>query len=195
MEAVSAFILKCPECGEGPHRVLRGRASAKTLEATVRCVSCGQVRKERIPVAEPVDVPLIISWKGQSRRAKLTMDSGERVAVGQDLYLDDERLVVTALESSGRRVPSAKAGEVDTMWTKRFHEVTVKVAVRIGGRTVHHEVTADPDEEFSVGDIMEVKRGKAVVFKILTVENRRTRSSAARHIKKVYARAIRERWA
>ncbi len=195
MAAPSALILECPSCGEGPHRVLHGRASGRTLEAVVRCVACGQTRKATMPVPQSIDLPVILSAESTSRRSTVAVDPEDTLAVGQELYVDGERLLITSLESGGVRVRSGRAGDLSTVWTKRFDVVVVKVAVQYGGRTVPHQVKADPDEEFTAGDVMEVRRGKAVVYKIVTTEGRRVRAAPARDIKKVYARAIKERWA
>ncbi len=198
MAAPSALILKCDECGvEGPHRVLRGRVAGKdevVFEGVVKCSACGAVRTVVRREPRPIDVPLIVSWMANSVRQSIEMGPEEDVHVGEEIPLDEGKVRITAIESKGRRVQTAKASEVDTIWAKKADKVWVPFSVAMGNRTVPRRVLAAPDEEFIVGDIVDLGKERAVVHRIRTAHRTIDHGSAtADEIVRVYGRVVRER--
>ncbi len=198
MSAPSALVLKCESCGkEVPHRVLRGRVAGKdeiVFEGVVKCSACGAVRNIVTREPKPIEVPLIVSWMARSSRQAVEMDPEEVVAVGEELPLADGRARITAVESKGRRVTKAKASEVDTIWATRADKVWVSFSVNMGNRTVARRVLAAPDEEFLVGDIVDLGRERALVHRIRTAHRTLSAGSAtADEIVRVYGRIVRER--
>ena len=198
MAAPSALVLKCESCGaEVPHRVLRGKIGGKdeiVFEGTVKCPNCGRVSTVVTREPKPIQLPLIVSWLDKSERTSLEFSPEENVAVGEALDLGDSRIEVTAVEAQGRRVAAARAKEVATVWAKRIDRVRVKFSVNKGNRTVPHEVLAAPDEEFEIGEIVDLGRDRAVVHHI------RTRQRTVHHggvradeIVRMYGRIVRER--
>src|SRR3989304_1020919 len=161
----SALVLKCEACGEeGPHRVLKGRLSGKgdvVFEGVVKCSACGSVRNVSMRESKPIEIPLIVSWMEKSVRQSIEMAPDEICAVGSELFLVDGSARVTSIESKGRRVPEAKASEIDAIWVKRSDKVWVSFSVNMGNRTVSRKVLAAPDEEFLVKDIVDVGRANA----------------------------------
>jgi len=198
MAAPSALVLRCESCGtEAPHRILRGKIGGKdeiVFEGTVKCSTCGRVSTVVTREPKPIQVPLVVSWLEKSERTFLEFSPEEQVAVGQELDLGDSRIVVTAIESAGRRLPGAKAKDVTTLWAKRIDQVRVKFSVNKGNRTVPHEVLAAPDEEFEVGEIVDLGRDRAVVHHIRTT-HRTLREGRIRadEIVRMYGRVVRER--
>ena len=197
MAAPSALVLHCDTCGDVPHRVLRGRIGGReeiVFEGVVKCSQCGQVRSVVSREPKPIQVPIIVSWLEHSERTVLEFAPDEEVEVGGELDLGDSRLVVTAIESGGRRVEASKAKEVQTLWAKRTDRVRVKFSVNKGNRTVPCEVLAAPDEEFEVGEIVDLGRDRAVVHHIRT-QYRTLREGRIRadEIIRMYGRVVRER--
>ena len=198
MAAPSALVIRCESCGtEAPHRVLRGKIGGKdeiVFEGTVKCSSCGRVSTVVSREPKPIQVPLVVSWLEKSERTFLDFSPDEAVAVGQELDLGDSRIAVTAIESAGRRLRDAKAKDVTTLWAKRIDQVRVKFSVNKGNRTVPHEVLAAPDEEFEVGEIVDLGRDRAVVHHIRTM-HRTLREGRIRadEIVRMYGRVVRER--
>lgn len=198
MAAPSALVLKCEACGtEGPHRVLRGKVAGKdevVFEGVVKCSSCGAVRTVTTREPKPLVVPLILSWMDRSVRETIEMGPDEIVVVGEELPLAEGRAVVTAIESKGRRIQQAKASEVDTIWAKRADKVWVAFSVNMGNRTVARRVLAAPDEEFVVGDIVDLGRDRVLVHRIRTGHKTlREGAVPADEIVRVYGRVVRER--
>jgi uncharacterized Zn finger protein len=172
MAAPSALVLKCTHCGEtAPHRVLRGKIGGKdeiVFEGVVRCSKCDAVSNVVTREPKPISVPLILSWLDRSEKTSLEFSPEEDVWVGQELDLGDTRIAITAIEAGGRRVKDAKAKASDTVWAKRVDQVRVKFSVNKGNRTVPHEVLAAADEEFEIGEIVDLGKDRAVVHHIRT---------------------------
>ncbi len=197
MAAPSALVLHCDTCGDVPHRVLRGKVSGKdeiVFEGVVRCSKCGQVRSVVTREPRPIQVPVIVSFLEASERTSLEFSPDEEIDVGEELELGDSRLRVTSIEVKGRRMDGALAKEVSTVWAKRMDRVRVKFSVNKGNRTVPHEILAAPDEEFEVGEIVDLGRDRAVVHHIRT-RHRTVHDGTVRadEIVRMYGRVVRER--
>jgi len=190
--------LKCTNCGEiAPHRVLRGKIGGKdeiVFEGVVRCSKCDAVSNIVTREPKPISVPLILSWLDRSEKTSLEFSPEEDVRVGQELDLGDVRLEITAIEAGGRRVKGAKAKAAETVWAKRVDQVRVKFSVNKGNRTVPHEVLASADEEFEIGEIVDLGKDRAVVHHIRTPQ-RTLREGRVRadEIVRMYGRVVRER--
>ena len=198
MAAPSALVLKCAHCGEvAPHRVLRGKIGGKgeiVFEGVVRCSKCDSVSNVVSREPKPISVPIILSWLDRSEKTSLEFSPDEDVRVGQELDLGDTRISITAIEAAGRRVHAAKAKASDTVWAKRIDRVRVKFSVNKGNRTVPHEVLAAPDEEFEIGEIVDLGKGRAVVHHIRTpLRTLRQGRVRADEIVRMYGRVVRER--
>jgi uncharacterized Zn finger protein len=198
MAAPSALVLKCTNCGEiAPHRVLRGKIGGKdeiVFEGVVRCSKCDAVSNVVTREPKPISVPLILSWLDRSEKTSLEFSPEEDVRVGQELDLGDVRLEITAIEAGGRRVKDAKAKAAETVWAKRVDQVRVKFSVNKGNRTVPHEVLASADEEFEIGEIVDLGKDRAVVHHIRTpLRTLRQGRVRADEIVRMYGRVVRER--
>ena len=198
MAAPSALVLKCTNCGEiAPHRVLRGKIGGKdeiVFEGVVRCSKCDAVSNIVTREPKPISVPLILSWLDRSEKTSLEFSPEEDVRVGQELDLGDVRLEITAIEAGGRRVKGAKAKAAETVWAKRVDQVRVKFSVNKGNRTVPHEVLASADEEFEIGEIVDLGKDRAVVHHIRTpLRTLRQGRVRADEIVRMYGRVVRER--
>ena len=198
MTAPSALVLKCESCGtEGPHRVLRGKVAGKdeiVFEGVVKCAACGAVRSVTSREPKPIEIPLILSWMDRSVRESIEMGPDELVVVGEELPLADSRAVVTAIESQGKRLSQAKASEIDSIWAKRVDRVWVAFSVNMGNRTVARRLLAAPDEEFVIGDIVDLGRERVLIHRI-RANDRTLREGrvVAAEIVRAYGRVVRER--
>ncbi len=197
MAAPSALVLECEECGEQPHRVLSGRVSGKdalVFQGTVKCGNCGRVRSVTVREDRPVGVPIVVSTGQESERSEIEFSPDELVSVGDRLDHEGHHVEITAIEVGERRVPAAKAANVRTLWAKQRDHVRVKFSVNKGNRTVPHELKAAPDEEFEVGDIVDLGRERAVIHRIHAGGRTLRRGSArAEDIVRMYGKVVRER--
>jgi uncharacterized Zn finger protein len=195
MTVPNALYLDCPSCGEhAVHEVLKGKIGKKqeTMEATVRCQECGSTYSTVVREPEVVKVPIIISELGKSRKDQIELEAGEEVSVGDEVYLGEERLLVTALEREGRRIPKSEVESIDTVWAKKFDKVIVKISINKHTQTIPTQVEAQPDEEFFVGDLMNVGKDNVVIHSIKAREGMVRRGAvAARDIVRIYTKAVR----
>jgi uncharacterized Zn finger protein len=195
MEPPTALYLECPRCGRAPHRVVRGRISKGkeiVLEGVVRCLKCGFTRKETYREWVARAVPLIVSHRGSSRRSALEVFPREVVRVGDRFELDGIRVEITSIEAGGRRVEEAPAEEIDTLWSKRVDRVQVKFSLSKGRRTISYSLDALPDEEFQVGDVVELGKEKGVIHRIKSTRGLlREGAARAEEIRRVYCKSLR----
>jgi uncharacterized Zn finger protein len=164
-----------------------------TLEGVFRCKKCGTTGARRIREEKPVTLQVVLSEGEGSRRSTVVIDADEKLAVGDEMYVGKDRIVVTALESGGHRLDAAKARDKPLIWSKVFNRVRVKVSINRGHSTAAETIDAAPDEEFQVGEILTIKRTKAVIHTIKTPTGTvRQGSASARFISRIYAREMRE---
>ncbi|UCD92830.1 MAG: hypothetical protein JSV43_02620, partial [Methanobacteriota archaeon] len=103
----SGTMLECPKCGEQNHRILKGKVVGKrgeTLECIVKCSKCGVVRKATIKQEKPLMVKVIVSDEEKSKRKEIELLQNDEVVVGDRLMVDGLEVMVSSIESEGRRV-------------------------------------------------------------------------------------------
>lgn len=195
MTVPNALYLDCPSCGEHTvHEVLKGRLSKKQdcMEATVKCQECGHTYSTVVREPEIVRVPIIVSELGNSKKEEIELEAGELLGIGDELFLGETHLLVTALECDGRRVEKCDTKDVSTIWAKKFDKVIVKISINKNTRTISTQIDALPDEEFFVGDMMTVGKERVVIHNIRSKEGTVRRGSVpARDIVRVYTKAVR----
>ncbi len=197
MEAPSALHLTCPNCGTTPHRVIRGRVSRGreiVFEGVVRCVQCGYTRRETHREWTAIAVPLIVSDQEASHRTELALSPKETVRVGDRFPTERGLVEVTAIEVGEQRPLEGRVEDVDALWSKRVDRVEVKVSLNKGRKTLSYTLEVPPDEEFTVGDLLELGRDQAVIHRMKTERGLLRRGSArAEEIRRAYCRAVRRR--
>jgi uncharacterized Zn finger protein len=194
MTVPNALHNDCQNCGERTiHEVLKGRLSKgqDVMEATLRCNVCGTVSNVVVREPKPVMVSTIYSDMGQSRREQIELAEDEEVQMEDEMFVGDMPVQVTGIEVEGRRVMRAHANEIGTLWVKRFDKVRVKVAINKVHKTLSVDMDALPDEEFIIGDLMQVGREEVVIHYIMTKEGMAKRGSVpAREIVRIYTKAV-----
>lgn len=195
MAIPNSLYLDCPSCGEKTlHEVLKGRISkgGEVLETTIKCQECQHIHSAVVREPKSAKVAVLLSDQGTTRKMEFELGEDELVAVGDELFIGDSNVVVTAIEKGERRVPEAPAKEIRTIWVKKFDKVRVKISVNKTSRTLAAELTALPDEEFFVGDILNVGRDDVVIHYIKTREGMvRQGGVPARDIVRIYAKSAR----
>ena len=195
MTIPNALYLDCPSCGENAvHEVLRGKMGKKqdTLEATVKCQECGHTYTTVVREPESLKIPIIVSDRSESHREEIELMEDEILSVGDEIFLGESQLLVTAIESKGKRVENCEPANIDTIWAKKFDHVIVKISIHKHTQTIPAELEALPDEEFYVGDLMTIGTEKVAIHSIKTASGMVRRGSAeARDIVRIYAKAVR----
>jgi uncharacterized Zn finger protein len=158
---------RCDECGEALHRVLKGRDRGGSTSLVLKCSGCGRVSSVQACTAPERKLPIIISWLSESERAEISLDSTETVAVGDEFVVNDLNVIITGIESRGRRPRKCRVPEIDTLWAKRFDRVRVKVSLRLTrGRNRSADFLASPDDIFTVGDTIDVDGQEICIYSI-----------------------------
>ena len=186
--------LICPNCNtESEHKILSMKTVKGGVEYLLKCQNCGYTYTKVFEDEKVKRVKVVWSWRDKSEVKSVSKLEEDVISVGDEIPVEGINSMVTGIESQGRRVRKAKVKDIDTLWMKRFDKVVVKISVNVGSKTRSYEVIAHPDEEFYVGDILDLERGHAVIHKIKTKERFVTRGGAlARDIVRIYARQIRE---
>jgi uncharacterized Zn finger protein len=195
MTVPNALQLECHNCGDlTVHEVLKGKMgkAQDVIEATVKCEMCGTVSNVVVRAPKMLEVPAIISDMGQSKKESVELAEDEEVEVGEEMFVGELPVIVSAIECEGRRPSRAPAVEITTLWVKRFDKVRIKVAVNKVQRTLSVDLEAAPDEEFYVGDLMTVGRDEVVIQYIMTTSGMVRRGMVpARDIVRIYTKKTR----
>lgn len=198
MTTPTSVMVECPVCKEETtHEVLSGKISGRSsnvLDSTVKCRKCGQVHHVTMRTEKPVTVPVVMSWMNTSSRSSLVLGPDEVISVDDEAMCGEVPVLITSLESkAGARVRTAKARDITTIWARKFDKVKVSFSVNHRGKTYPEHMIVSPDEEFLVGDILEVGKRDVVIHAIKT-ERGTTRNGAvrARDVVRVYANIVRK---
>jgi len=146
-------------------------------------------------VPRQVHVRVIVS-KGERSVHVRALLSGT-IWTGDELLIDDEAtgeaypVKVTSIEVRDKRVDSAAAEDIKTVWARAIDEVTVKIAVSHRQTTESIEMRVPGDNEFTVGEKVKVNNRE---FKIIRIKirdggfkSRRGSIVAAKNIRRIYA--------
>jgi uncharacterized Zn finger protein len=148
----------CPSCSptaETVHEVLSDGGGS----LTVRCTDCTHVHKIHPEPEREITLDVVVSQDGDSFTANVSTPADETVAVGDEFLLETEEMLarvrVTSVElDEQRRVESAPAEAVATVWTRDVDNVSVNVTIhpQDGSREDSRSTTVyvPGDYEFSV---------------------------------------------
>ncbi len=158
-------LFVCPECGSGDVEVIKERGR----ELTLKCNECGNVWHVTLP--KPVKVPLIVSKHERSFKTEVELPEGEEIKVGDIVETEDDEVRLTGTELDGdKRVEKARIGEIKTLWGESLnYPKIIKVSIYLPkGLTQAFRVKVPRDEEFAVGEVLEVGGYTFKVEKIKT---------------------------
>jgi len=189
--------VECPACSpkeEVGHKVLKEGQSP-----LVRCIECGQVHPAKIKTPTAVNLRVVVSKMDVSNTYKTKLDSETVLEVDDELVVDDEEtgvvcpILITALEAGGKRVKSAKAENIETIWGRAIDEITVKFSAQSGTeKTDVIEKRVPGDYEFVVGAEEKVGNTRLFITKIKVRDGEfRSRKGdvvLAKYVKRIFAR-------
>lgn len=182
----------CPECDDLTEHVTvkLGR------EHLVRCEACGTVHPIKMERTRLTSLRVIVSSADSSDRRTIEVPADDLLRVGDEVLVDDGEgevalVEVTSIElEGGRREEMARAGEVQTLWTRDVDEVVVKVAVYWRGKTSSYSVPARGDEAFAVGEVRTVEGRRFRVEKIMLRDGTSPKRAPAKEIVRVWGEAL-----
>ncbi|MEM2900032.1 MAG: HVO_0476 family zinc finger protein [Thermoplasmata archaeon] len=186
---------ECYVCGkETLHEVIKGRFAGKkeeTIVGVLRCTECGTTKKEVVKEEKPISVRLVISEEKESKKSEMKFLPNEEVKVNDEIDFPDGRLLVTSIETTSGRVKSAYAKDIVTIWTKKFENVKVKLAVNRGEETLSLYSYSAPEEEYRIGDEIDIDGMKVRIHAIKTKDKMLDRGTAeARDIVRIYGKEV-----
>lgn len=159
------------------------------LEA--ECPSCSP----DAPVPRQVYVRVIVS-KGEISVHVRALLSGV-IRTGDELLIDDEAtgeaypVKITSIEVGDKRVDSAAAEDIKTLWARAIDVVTVKIAVSHRQTTESIEMRVPGENEFVVGEKVRVNNRELRIIRIKIrdggFKSRRGTAVAAKDIRRIYA--------
>ncbi len=191
------IVVECPSCSpeeEVGHEVLKEGQSP-----LVRCLECGRVHATKIKTPKNVSLKAIVSKMDITDTYKTELDSETILQLDDELVVDDEEkgvvcpILITALDAGGKRVNSAKAENVETIWGRAIDEVTVKFSAQSGTeKTEVIEKRFPGDYEFVVGAEEKVGNTRLFISKIKVRDGEfRSRKGdivLAKYVKRIFAR-------
>ncbi|MFA4663432.1 HVO_0476 family zinc finger protein [Pyrococcus kukulkanii] len=181
----------CPECGSEDVEVIKERGR----EITLKCNECGHVWIITLPKLKKV--PVIVSKHERSFREFAELPEDETVKVGDVIELENDEVRVLSIElPGGKRVRRAKVQEIQTIWGESLtYPKVFGVSIYLpGGITQSFKVVVDRDEEFVVGEVIEVG-GYTFKVEMIKTERKLMRSGKAKadKIVRLMGHAIRGR--
>ncbi len=201
MKVPNSYYLECSVCEEETlHEILKGEVGTKgeevTIDGVVKCEECGTTEHRTIREKKAVDVPIVISWKDDSHKERITLYPDEWIHKGDELILDESTVKVTSIvqkkDEGTARTDSSRVEDIQTIWAKKYDKVRVKVTVHKGRSSSSEVLEVVPEEEFYVRDMLEFDNEEAVIHKILTHDGMKKDGKAkAEEIKRIYAKRIR----
>lgn len=193
-ELPDTIFYECPDCGEvTEHRILRGRLGKSNVTGTFQCTECGRVFTGTIRLPRDLTVKVMLSDQDVTEVTKTVIKEDEVVEVGDEFDLEDGRHVkVTFIDRvDGSRRKSCPAPEIKSLWVKNFGQLRVKVSINDYKRTYPMYVEAEPDDEFTVGMIMNFDSWDAVIHAIKTHNKLIRRGTAeARDVVRIYGKKL-----
>lgn len=186
----------CPECGSDDVEVIRERGR----ELVLHCNECGNVWHVTLP--KLVKIPLVVSKHERSFKTEAELPEGEEIKVGDVVETEEDEVRITGIELEGeKRVERGRIGEIKTLWGESltFPKVIGVTVYMSHGETQSYRVKVDRDEEFVIGEVLEVggltvkiekirterktlRHGKATGDEIIRIMGRPVRAKARRRL-------------
>jgi len=179
----------CPECGSEEVEVL----SERGREVKLRCNECGYVWQ--ITLSKLIKVPIIVSKHERSFKKFAELPKDEEIKIGDIVELEDDEVRITGIElEDNKMVKKAPIREVKTLWGESLtYPKVIGVSIYLPkGITQSFKVKVDREEEFAVGEVLEVGGYTFKIEKIKT-ENKMLRHGKAKadEIVRIMGRPIR----
>lgn len=129
--------IECPSCSPEeklPHEILK---LGKT--PLVLCQKCGLVYvAQNIEIPEKISVKVFVNRIERPFRRWIKLDAGEVLYENDEIVLNPgaggqaNPIVITSLQVGVKRVPSAKAEELDTIWARPLDEIPFAKNRKVG---------------------------------------------------------------
>lgn len=180
----------CPVCGnDTDHSLIKSGQ-----ENLVRCEECETVHSIQIERERLVNLKVIVSSDRESAPYFIKIPARDILSVGDELLVDDpaREVVMTQISSleTDRRVESAQADSVKTVWARATDQVPLRVSVYNNGLTRPFKISVPGNEVFEVGDSRKIKGTRFEIVKIKLRGEGFADTAEAKDIQRVWGREI-----
>ncbi|MBQ4415741.1 MAG: hypothetical protein II861_06610, partial [Methanomicrobium sp.] len=124
----------------------------------VKCLNCGHVHNvEKEPEPKEIRVRAIISIERDSMKGTIELLEDERISVGDLLAAETEDgeslgVEVSSIEIDDKRVGSAQASDIGTIWARVVDRVILKVSYHDGRETIPLYVEYGGEDDIVIGE-------------------------------------------
>ncbi|MDD3977888.1 hypothetical protein L1994_04095 [Methanomicrobium antiquum] len=181
----------CPLCNdEYEHDILK-----ESGDLLVQCKNCGNIHHvEKLKEPGEIEVKTIISFEKESKKGIIELAEDEMISIEDMLVAETGGeavgVEVTSIEIDDKRVGSAYAADIDTIWTRSIDRVIIKVSYHDGRKTIPLYLEYEGDEDIIIGDIYQSGKYRYKVSHIKLRNGSMMRKDGwkayARKIKRVY---------
>ena len=180
----------CPTCGADTEHTLIKSGQ----ENLVRCIECETVHSVQVERERLVNLKVIVSNDELSEPYYIRIPAKDMLHVGDELLVDDpaKDVVMTEISSleTDRRVNSAPAETVKTVWARATDDVPLKISVYRNGNTHSFKIPVSGDEVFEVGEARKVEGFKFVIVKMKLRGEGFADRAEAKDIQRVWGREL-----
>ncbi|NKQ38012.1 MAG: hypothetical protein HF967_00780 [Methanosarcinales archaeon] len=190
--------IECVSCSKDEptlHEILKSGQNP-----VVKCTECEHIHSVKIETPKQVTVRVIVSKDRESYKCSNEMDAKEVIYVDDELIVDDESkedvfpIIVTSIESGGKRVEYSKSEDIGTLWGRAIDEVSIKYAIHARTKTRSITKKVKGDHEFVVGDIFTLDRSEVILTHIKIRDgyfrSRNGDMTEAKYVKRIFTKEI-----
>lgn len=160
----------------------------------MRCEICGLVHSVQKERERLVTLKAIVNKDDLSIPHIIKIPAKDILRVGDDLLVDDtsKDVVMTEITSleTDKRVNSALAQDVRTIWARATDEVPLKISVYRNGLTHPIKTIVSGDEVFEVGEIRQIDGVRFSIVKIKLRNSGFADTAEAKGIIRVWGREL-----
>jgi uncharacterized Zn finger protein len=121
--------IECPSCS--PEEKVSHELIKLGISPTVHCQKCGLVYiAQGVSIPEKINVRVYVNRIEHPFTRWVKLNAGEVLSEDEEIVLDNVKVsdcnpfIITSLQVGVRRVPSARAEELDTIWARPLNEIT-----------------------------------------------------------------------
>ena len=94
-----------------------------------------------------ITIRTIISRLEESEKTTIQLPKGHELREGDEIMIGDVCVQVMSMEVGAKRPKKAIVDDIDTLWTRYFNELLVKVSINLGRTTLAESFLAEPEDD------------------------------------------------
>lgn len=154
--------IPCPKCS--PKVSIWHKLLKPGQNPVAECIDCGHIHSFVQKVSKKKSVKVMISRMENTQVVRSLFNEDELISVNSELIIDDDStgesypVLVTSIEKDDKRLPFAKAKNIDTLWARAVDKVMINISIR------DHDITESVQQEFAgshefvVGEMIQINK-------------------------------------